>query len=234
MEYIYHEKQDGLLCAQHCLNNLLQNSYFTAVDLGTIGRGLDALEANFMAERGYSTEEFRRFSEHPSENMDDSGFFSVQVIQKALESFGITLASYDSPQSLEAKEHPERSKAFICNHDAHWIAIRKIGTQWFNLNSLLSAPELISDLHLSLFLTQLSLEGYTIFVAQGALPDCEADQVLQLMKATQTTKPSFLESDHQHTHTQDYNAQSIEDEELQAAIAMSLTDGTEAKPDDGL
>ena len=49
--------------------------------------------------------------------------------------------------------------AFICNYQSHWITIRKLGHQWFNLNSLLTFPELISDLHLSMYLTQLSLEG---------------------------------------------------------------------------
>lgn len=49
--------------------------------------------------------------------------------------------------------------AFICNYLQHWFSVRKIGNQWFNLNSLLSGPELISDTYLSLFLTQLQQEG---------------------------------------------------------------------------
>ena len=39
--------------------------------------------------------------------MDDSGFFSVQVIEKALESFSLNLINLESPQAIEAKEHPE-------------------------------------------------------------------------------------------------------------------------------
>lgn len=35
---IYHEKQEGSLCAQHALNNLLQGDYFSAVDLATIAQ----------------------------------------------------------------------------------------------------------------------------------------------------------------------------------------------------
>lgn len=35
---IYHEQQQGALCAQHALNNLLQNPVFTAVDLATIAQ----------------------------------------------------------------------------------------------------------------------------------------------------------------------------------------------------
>ena len=49
--------------------------------------------------------------------------------------------------------------AFICNFKDHWLSIRKLGYQWFNLNSLLTGPELISDTYLSMFLTQLQREG---------------------------------------------------------------------------
>ena len=50
-------------------------------------------------------------------------------------------------------------KGFICNFREHWFTIRLIGNQWFNLNSLLSGPELLSDTYLSLFLKQLQQEG---------------------------------------------------------------------------
>ena len=49
--------------------------------------------------------------------------------------------------------------AYICNFREHWLAVRKLGFQWFNLNSLLTGPELISDTYLSLFITQLQQEG---------------------------------------------------------------------------
>ena len=44
MPFIFHEKQEGSLCAQHCLNALLQGSYFNAVDLAELSRQLDAEE----------------------------------------------------------------------------------------------------------------------------------------------------------------------------------------------
>lgn len=50
-------------------------------------------------------------------------------------------------------------KAYICNYKGHWFTIRKIGKQWFNLNSVLSGPELISDTYLSMYLAQLLQEG---------------------------------------------------------------------------
>uniref|UniRef100_A0A8C6WIS3 ubiquitinyl hydrolase 1 n=1 Tax=Neogobius melanostomus TaxID=47308 RepID=A0A8C6WIS3_9GOBI len=120
MDSIFHEKQEGSLCAQHCLNNLLQGEYFTPVDLSSIAHQLDEEER-----------EYRTFLQQPSGNMDDSGFFSIQ---------------------------------------------------WFNLNSLLTGPELISDTYLALFLAQLQQEGYSIFVIRGNLPECEADQILAIMR----------------------------------------------------
>ena len=41
MDSIFHEQQEGALCAQHCLNSLLQGQYYTAVDLADIARQLD-------------------------------------------------------------------------------------------------------------------------------------------------------------------------------------------------
>uniref|UniRef100_A0A3Q0T312 ubiquitinyl hydrolase 1 n=1 Tax=Amphilophus citrinellus TaxID=61819 RepID=A0A3Q0T312_AMPCI len=80
MDSIFHEKQEGSLCAQHCLNNLLQGEYFTPVDLSSIAQQLDEEERMRMAEGGMASEEYRTFLQQPSGNMDDSGFFSIQVI----------------------------------------------------------------------------------------------------------------------------------------------------------
>ncbi|KAM4667020.1 ataxin-3 isoform 4-T4 [Amazona ochrocephala] len=133
--------QEGSLCAQHCLNNLLQGEYFSPVELSSIAQQLDEEERMRMAEGGVSSEEYRTFLQQPSVNMDDSGFFSIQ---------------------------------------------------WFNLNSLLMGPELISDTYLALFLAQLQQEGYSIFVVKGDLPDCEADQLLQMIRVQQIQRPKLI------------------------------------------
>lgn len=52
-----------------------------------------------------------------------------------------------------------RMKAYICNYKGHWFTIRKLGSQWFNLNSMLSGPQLISDTYLAMYLAQLLQEG---------------------------------------------------------------------------
>lgn len=54
-------QQEGSLCAQHCLNNLLQGEYFTPVDLSSIAHQLDEEERMRMAEGGIASEEYRTF-----------------------------------------------------------------------------------------------------------------------------------------------------------------------------
>lgn len=197
METIFHEKQEGYLCAQHCLNALLQGPYFTAVDLADIARQMDEEERKRMAESGVDSEDYQRFLEQPSGNMDDSGYFSVQVISSALKVWELELIPYNStePEALMAQNDPSQMKAYICNYKGHWFTIRKIGKQWFNLNSMLNGPQLISDTYLAMYLAQLLQEGYSIFIVIGALPQCPAEDILTrnpvmvAPKAKATTKP---------------------------------------------
>ncbi|XP_056402260.1 ataxin-3 [Hyla sarda] len=195
MEVIFHEKQEGSLCAQHCLNNLLQGEYFTPVELSSIAMQLDEQERMRMAEGGLTSAEYRTFMEQPSGNMDDSGFFSIQVISDALGVWGLELILFNSPEYQTLGIDPINEQAFICNYKEHWFTVRKLGKQWFNLNSLLTGPELISDTYLALFLAQLQQEGYSIFVVKGDLPDCEADQILQMIRVQQMQRPRLIGED---------------------------------------
>uniref|UniRef100_A0A8C0V9S1 ubiquitinyl hydrolase 1 n=1 Tax=Cyanistes caeruleus TaxID=156563 RepID=A0A8C0V9S1_CYACU len=183
--------QEGSLCAQHCLNNLLQGEYFSPVELSSIAQQLDEEERMRMAEGGVSSEEYRTFLQ-PSVNMDDSGFFSIQVISNALKVWGLELILFNSPEYQRLGIDPINEKSFICNYKEHWFTVRKLGKQWFNLNSLLMGPELISDTYLALFLAQLQQEGYSIFVVKGDLPDCEADQLLQMIRVQQMQRPKLI------------------------------------------
>uniref|UniRef100_A0A2K5QSI0 ubiquitinyl hydrolase 1 n=1 Tax=Cebus imitator TaxID=2715852 RepID=A0A2K5QSI0_CEBIM len=158
MESIFHEKQEGSLCAQHCLNNLLQGEYFSPVELSSIAHQLDEEERMRMAEGGVTSEDYRTFLQQPSGNMDDSGFFSIQVISNALKVWGLELILFNSPEYQRLRIDPINERSFICNYKEHWFTVRKLGKQWFNLNSLLTGPELISDTYLALFLAQLQQE----------------------------------------------------------------------------
>ena len=89
---------------------------------------------------------------------------NLQVISRALSVWGLDLVPRDSsdPAAVRAKASPIAANAYICNyrcllkdshssfspdvhHREHWFAIRRLGNQWFNLNSLLEGPELVKD-----------------------------------------------------------------------------------------
>ncbi|KAF7387355.1 hypothetical protein HZH68_013032 [Vespula germanica] len=220
MESIFHEKQEGYLCAQHCLNALLQGPYFNAVDLANFGHQMDEAERIRMAESGVDSEDYKLFLEQPSENMDDSGYFSVQVISSALKGvWGLELVPYNStePAALMAQNDPSQMKAYICNYKGHWFTIRKIGTQWFNLNSMLSGPQLISDTYLAMYLAQLLQEGYSIFIVIGTLPQCPADEILMKnpIKPAPRTKECVKE---QKPTTAGYRLGTKEEDEVMKAV----------------
>lgn len=225
MERIFHEKQEGSLCAQHCLNGLLQGEYFTAVDLATIAQQIDEQERETMAEGGLNSDDYQRFVHQPSGNLDDSGYFSVQVIASALKVWGLELVPYSSTDAVAqaAQADPTQLAAYICNYKDHWFTIRKLGGRWFNLNSLLSGPQPISRTYLALFLAQLQQEGYSIFVVVGELPQCQADDFHEedsdpdLQEALQQ---SLQESQQAKTPTE---ASTLSDDEmLEAALRLSM------------
>ena len=130
-------------------------------------------------------------------------------------------------------------KAYICNYREHWFTIRKIGRQWFNLNSLLTGPELISDTYLSLFLIQLQREGYSIFIVSGILPNCNADNVLAEQIVVQNEKPRLLSevnksktksndgSVDQNLQNRGFNER--EDKELEEVLRMSIESNAETE-----
>uniref|UniRef100_A0A3Q2YDL0 ubiquitinyl hydrolase 1 n=1 Tax=Hippocampus comes TaxID=109280 RepID=A0A3Q2YDL0_HIPCM len=207
-------EQEGSLCAQHCLNNLLQGEYFTPVDLSSIAHQLDEEERMRMAEGGMGSDEYQTF---------------LQVISNALRVWGLELILFNSREYQSLMINPINENAFICNYKEHWFTIRKLGQQWFNLNSLLTGPELISDTYLALFLAQLQQEGYSIFVVQGNLPDCEADQILGIMKVQQQQRPKLIGEAQAQTSLNRVLALSrqdidVDDEEadLRRAIQLSM------------
>lgn len=129
--------------------------------------------------------------------MDDSGFFSIEVIIAALKKvFNLDVINYNSSNEIAklARADPTTQNAYICNFKEHWFTIRKIGKQYFNLNSLLSHPELLSSSYIDLFLTQLQQEGYSIFIVTGKLPHSTADDILSNTLVSQPNKPQPISS----------------------------------------
>ncbi|KAI8912762.1 ataxin-3 [Gorgonomyces haynaldii] len=201
---LHFEKQEGLLCAQHALNNLLQGPYFSAVDLATLAQQLDQEEQDQL-------EPGARLSE--SANYNDTGYFSLQVIQRALQVWDLELIPLASKHPIvdKLKQHPELADGYICHFEQHWLTLRKFGhstKRWLNLNSMLKEPEHLTETYLQLYLNQLQTEGYHVFVIAGTYPSSPADDYcMQHPEAPKQVSGQRL---------------GTRDEELERAIAMSL------------
>ncbi|GAA5967727.1 hypothetical protein JCM11641_005746 [Rhodosporidiobolus odoratus] len=180
VQHIYHEKQEpgSMLCGQHALNNLLQSSLFTPQDLADIARQLDAMEAAQLDPGTHLR------GEGESQNYDDSGFFSVQVMDKAMEILGLRLVRWGSKDMEAVHKSPELVEAFLLNHQLHWFSIRRFGPspdRFYNLDSCVSQPSWVSSMYLGLTLREAENQGYSIFAvvpsadsAVEGLPPCAA------------------------------------------------------------
>jgi len=170
MDLVYFERQVDKMCAQHALNMLLQGHYFTAESLAIIARELDDREKAVL-----SPQEEASFK---SQNYDQTGYFSIQVIIEALRrQAGLHIEPLDSPTVIKIRDNPGLAKAFICNMADHWFAVRKIGSAWFILNSLNEAPRPISQFYMEEYITLLYKRGHSIYVIEGELPSCAADNL---------------------------------------------------------
>eukprot|EP00953_Heterococcus_sp_UTEX-ZZ885_P037716 19361-Heterococcus_DN1.PRE.1 len=171
--YIYHEKQVSSLCGQHCINNLLQMPAFTAYDLADIAHELDARERQMMLAEGSTTPEALKFLAEDSGNVDEAGNFSLQVLSEALtRSQGLRLVSAGS-EDVKGKLNTtgyDQEPGFVCNRHSHWLTIRNINGKYWNLNSMLEAPERITTFALEATLYQYTADGYSVFVVRSAAP----------------------------------------------------------------
>ncbi|CAI2184181.1 3099_t:CDS:2, partial [Funneliformis geosporum] len=207
--------QEGQLCAQHCLNSLLQGEYFTAVDLSEIARNLDQAEQAALSEG--NTEEVeeniqnRIANSSSSQNMDDS------VVAFHLQSWlMIDIIPIGSEDGRIARIHPEDEIAYICNLHEHWFTLRKFGgisSRWYNLDSLFHGPKSISQTYLGMLLNQLENEGYSIFVVKGQLPSSQADE---FAKSLPNPNLQGIQENQQQ------NVDEINQAMIDAAIAASL------------
>ena len=174
---VYFEKQsDDRLCGLHCLNNLLQGPYLDVITLSEIGIELDKMEQQLTGM-------------HSQNNVDNDGNFGIQVLQKALNMYGVTLELLKKRQAINYIEQGANNvEALIFNSSTHWYSIRRINGIWFNLNSTNSSPgpEIISDFYLSAFIQGAEDIGYTNFLVKNLpkLPE-KNDQIYQNLQPHQ-------------------------------------------------
>jgi ataxin-3 len=158
--WIYHERQQALLCGQHALNNLAQASVFDAGMLADIAESLDAMERQVLGPSAAYT---------PSANVDAQGNFSIQVLKVALQNMYDLQLPHLSV--IDKSIDIASLQGFICHKSDHWFAIRQIGGRFWNLNSMLELPVPISHFNLAKEMQEWGgKEGYTIFAIERGLP----------------------------------------------------------------
>lgn len=109
-----------------------------------------------------SSKDYRRRYEEGSANVDPSGNFSIEVLRAALLSkYGLSLPNIR--QEGIHKLEVTNMDGFICNRQSHWFAIRKINGKYWNLNSTLERPELISHFRLAAEIEAFQSSGYSVF-----------------------------------------------------------------------
>jgi len=222
---IYHEKQEPgtMMCGQHALNSLLQAHYFGEEDLANIGRGLDAVEHHIDVDS----------SGRESNNVDETGFFSVQVLEQALQVWNLSLVNWRSAQMRPLNARPEDQYAFVLNHASHWFTLRRFGPPpgyWYNLNSF-HDPQWLSHMYLGMFLNQAETEGYTIFAvrpldpeAPNAVPISPADEIATDLLNMYGPTSHAPTTEQMQSLSSGVPILSEDDPELAAAIAASLQD----------
>jgi len=128
--------------------------------------------------------------------------------------FNIVCTPITHPDMKGAQDNPLSEMAFLCNLQSHWFAIRKVGDEYWDLNSLHKQPSFLGELYLGAFLKQLQIDGYSIFVTRGDFP-----RVVRGLN-----DPNWTLCHHQPTRGGVPRGQNNDDTALSAAIAESLKD----------
>ncbi|KAG8078494.1 hypothetical protein GUJ93_ZPchr0007g6331 [Zizania palustris] len=245
---LYHEVQEGKLCAVHCINTALQGPFFSEFDLAALAADLDQRERQVMSEGapGAATGAAGDFLAEGSHNVSLGGDFSIQVLQKALEVWDLQVIPFDSPAAGSCLFDPELETALICHLQDHWFCIRKVNEEWYNFNSLYPAPEHLSKFYLSAFADTLKGSGWSIFSVRGIFPkECpmategsngfgqwltpdDARRITascnQVQTPTQQADITLVGDQSEEMSEMDMIAAQQEEADLNAAIAASLMD----------
>ena len=94
-----------------------------------------------------------------SGNVAADGNFSIQVLSEALKTFALECVPLACEAAVGARAAPEAECAFLCNLREHWFTIRSASGDWYNFNSLYTAPEALSPFYLGAYLSSLQAEG---------------------------------------------------------------------------
>mmetsp|Transcript_65679 Transcript_65679/g.122444 ORF Transcript_65679/g.122444 Transcript_65679/m.122444 type:complete len:323 (-) Transcript_65679:161-1129(-) len=157
---IYHEKQVGSLCAVHAMNNLLQGPLFDEYQLHQVAMELDKEERRLMGGNDVDL----------TGNARGDGFFNIQVIRALLEKAQYSIEPVKAEGGKPMIKDVSKETGFICNKREHWFAIRRLGAEWFDLNSCLKTPQHYTNADVQHHINEAMREGYMVFVVRGDYP----------------------------------------------------------------
>uniref|UniRef100_A0A4W4FR50 Josephin-2 n=1 Tax=Electrophorus electricus TaxID=8005 RepID=A0A4W4FR50_ELEEL len=134
---VFHEKQRLELCAIHALNNVLQERVFTKETADDICKRLAP-----------------QCVVNPHRSVLGTGNYDVNVIMAALQSRGLAAVWWDKRRSVLQSLYLEKVQGFILNVPSrvslgivslplrrrHWLAVRQVNGQYYNLDSKLKGP----------------------------------------------------------------------------------------------
>ncbi|EPS67437.1 hypothetical protein M569_07341, partial [Genlisea aurea] len=168
---VYHERQKLQYCLMHALNNLFQQKQaFTRSALNAIAENLDdPAQSNWNP--------LSRYIFRPHHN-EVTGNYDVNVLIAALEGRGKTVVWHDKRSGGGSVDLDQPSLLGIILNvpvakygslwsGRHWIALRKIGNVWYNLDSDLLRPLPYADvLEVRHFLEATVAAGGELFVVR--------------------------------------------------------------------
>jgi josephin len=140
---IHHEKQSvSMHCGVHCINNLLGKERFSSDDFEQIAEKLCHPSSWW----------------NPHKAWLGLGNYDVNVLEYALkESQNCVFRWHDNRQTFSSAALEQDCSELVLNQVCdgwvswlvgarHWLAVRRIEGEWYNLDSLKKAPEQLDDL----------------------------------------------------------------------------------------
>ncbi|KAL4474726.1 hypothetical protein ABPG72_002319 [Tetrahymena utriculariae] len=220
-DQIYHEKQNLLFCAKHALNNLYQSKLFTSKNLDDICDQLT--KTKFLLY-------------NPHRNIFKLGNYDINVIDKALQNQGHTIQWFDMRKDVcELKLLEQKNDIFglILNvqykntldkiigcNTHHWLTIKVINNEIYNLDSKKNQPQLITEKELHDFLKDIKRNNGQILIVRDLNYDkqknenkkCQDIQQDNQYENNQNQDIQDIKEDNQNINNQNHEIQDIQDD----------------------
>eukprot|EP01086_Lenisia_limosa_P001828 TRINITY_DN13778_c0_g1_i1.p1 TRINITY_DN13778_c0_g1~~TRINITY_DN13778_c0_g1_i1.p1 ORF type:complete len:225 (-),score=33.00 TRINITY_DN13778_c0_g1_i1:99-773(-) len=169
--FFEHQEELTATCAVHCVNNLLQGPFTDAGTMAEVAQSLDRQERMLRSND-------RTLQREKSHNVDDTGFFSVEVVLASLRQMGCDMTPLASEEGQILQSYPEQISGAVINRGQHWLAARKFGgvssNVWIVMNSM-TQMEMVQTKDLMKTLRGFVDKGNTVYLTPNDLPSCDVD-----------------------------------------------------------